>query len=81
LHRPVELALIIEHSESVGFWHYWWRRGTVPAQGPAVATIVGKTPLAAASQQYFLNLEARGADPKSIRTYRTSVDRALRIAS
>jgi hypothetical protein len=37
-------------------------RGTVPAQSPAAATIVGKTPLATASQQYFSNLEARGAD-------------------
>jgi integrase len=48
--------------------------GTVPAQSPATATIVGKTPLATASQQYFSNLEARGADPKTIRTYRSAVD-------
>ena len=49
-------------------------RGIVPAQSPSAATVVGKTPLAAASQQYFSNLEARGADPKTIRTYRTAVD-------
>jgi len=48
--------------------------GTVAVQSPAAATIVGKTPLATASQQYFSNLEARGADPKTIRTYRTAVD-------
>jgi hypothetical protein len=48
--------------------------GTVPAQSHAAATIVGKTPLMTASQQYFSNLEARGADPKTIRTYRTAVE-------
>jgi hypothetical protein len=51
--------------------------GTVPAQSPAAATIIGKTPLVTASQQYFLNLEARGADPKTIRTYRTAVEQFL----
>jgi integrase len=48
--------------------------GTVPAQSLTAAAICGKTPLAAASQQYFSNLEARGADPKTIRTYRSAVD-------
>jgi hypothetical protein len=37
-------------------------RGTAPAQSPAAAAIVGKTPLVTASQQYFTNPEARGAD-------------------
>jgi integrase len=32
------------------------------------------TPLAAASEKYFANLESRGVDPKTIRTYRTAVD-------
>src|SRR6476620_8828244 len=32
------------------------------------------TPLAQASEKYFANLEARGLDAKSIRTYRTGVD-------
>ena len=49
-------------------------RGTTPAQSPTTAAIFGKTPLATASQRYFSNLEARGADPKSIRTYRSAVD-------
>jgi integrase len=49
-------------------------RGTVAVESPAAATIVGKTPLAAASQQYFSNLEARGADQKTIRTYRAAVE-------
>ena len=49
-------------------------RGTAPAQSQAASAIVGKTPLVTASQQYFSNLEARGADPKTIRTYRTAVE-------
>jgi signal transduction histidine kinase len=48
--------------------------GTAPAQNPAAAAIFGKTPPATASQQYFSNLEARGADQKTIRTYRAAVE-------
>jgi len=32
------------------------------------------TPLAQASEKYFADLEARGVDAKSIRSYRTGVD-------
>jgi hypothetical protein len=51
-------------------------RGIVPAQSPAAAATVGKTPLVTASQ-HFSNLEARGAVTKTIRTYRTAVEAFL----
>ena len=38
------------------------------------AAITTSTSLAQASERYFTNLEARGLDAKSIRTYRTGVD-------
>jgi Phage integrase, N-terminal SAM-like domain len=38
------------------------------------AAITKSTSLAQASERYFTNLEARGLDAKSIRTYRTGVD-------
>src|SRR5260370_4770956 len=48
--------------------------GTAPVQSAAAEPISGKTPLAAAVESYFAKLEARGADPKTIRTYRSAVD-------
>src|SRR5258705_13113115 len=44
----------------------------MPISGTATAS--GKTPLLAAAAKYFSNLEARGLDAKTIRTYRTGVD-------
>jgi hypothetical protein len=38
------------------------------------ASLFWRTPPATAAQQYFSNLEALGADPKTIRTYRSAVD-------
>ena len=49
-------------------------QGTAPVHSLAAAPACGKTPLAAATQKYFSNLEARGLDVKTIRTYRTGVD-------
>jgi hypothetical protein len=49
-------------------------RGTAPMQKTTVEPISGKTPLTVAAERYFSNLEARGVDPKSIRTYRAGVD-------
>jgi hypothetical protein len=40
---------------------------------PSIGWTSGKTPLLAAAAKYFSNLEARGADSKTIRTYRTGV--------
>jgi hypothetical protein len=37
------------------------------------------TPLAQASERYFVNLEARGLDAKSVRTYHTGVDPFVQI--
>jgi integrase len=41
---------------------------------PAPAIATGRTPLAAARDKYFYNLEARGLDSKSIAAYRSGVD-------
>jgi hypothetical protein len=49
-------------------------RGTAPMPKTTVEPISGKTPMTVAAERYFSNLEARGVDPKSIRTYRTGVD-------
>jgi len=43
-------------------------------QKATVEPTFGKNPLAVAADRYFSNLEARGSDPKTIRTYRTGVD-------
>jgi len=55
-----------------------WRIPTAQRDGARAkfgrATASGKTPLLAAAPKYFLNLEARGLDAKTIRTYRTGVD-------
>ena len=48
--------------------------GTVPVQKATVEPTLGKTPLAVAADRYFSNLEARGADPKTISAYRSAVD-------
>ena len=48
--------------------------GTAPVQSSGAVTASGKTPLLAAAAKYFSNLEARGLDAKTIRTYRTGVD-------
>lgn len=49
-------------------------RGTAPMQKATVETTFGKSPLAVATDRYFTNLEARGLNSKSIRTYRSGVD-------
>ena len=49
-------------------------RGTAAVQTLDTAPTCSKTSLATAAGRYFTNLEARGADPKTIRTYRSAVD-------
>ncbi len=60
--------------ERVSLAEYQRLSGTAPVQSSGTATASGKTPLLAAAPKYFLNLEARGLDAKTIRTYRTGVD-------
>jgi len=60
--------------ERVSLAEYQRLSGTAPVQSSGRATASGKTPLLAAAPKYFLNLEARGLDAKTIRTYRTGVD-------
>ena len=43
-----------------------------PKQEPVA--VPGKTPLKAARDKYFKNLENRGADPKTLKVYRAGVD-------
>jgi integrase len=49
-------------------------RKTAAVQTWDTAPTCSKTSLAMAAAQYFSNLEARGADPKTIRSYRSAVD-------
>jgi len=60
--------------ERVSLAEYQRLSGTTPLQNSGVVLTSGKTPLLAAALKYFSNLEARGADSKTIRTYRTGVD-------
>jgi integrase/recombinase XerD len=67
----------------------WIEAGTVPLEAQRMRSrlaeqteytavqplaVMESTPLAQASETYFSNLEARGLDAKSIRTYRAGVD-------
>jgi integrase len=49
-------------------------RGTTPVRSSDTMPTCGKTPLAAAVEKHFANLEAQGKDPKTIRAYRSAVD-------
>lgn len=62
------------HKEQKSLAEYQRLSGTNPLQNTGVVLTSGKTPLLAAAANYFSNLEARGADSKTIRTYRTGVD-------
>ncbi len=60
--------------ERVSLAEYERLSGTAPMPSSGTATASGKTTLLAAAAKYFSNLEARGLDAKTIRTYRTGVD-------
>jgi integrase len=78
-----------EGSYCVRHKNSWFEAGTDPLEAQRMrsklvdqseytavqpAAITKGTPLAQASERYFTNLEARGLDAKSIRTYRARVD-------
>jgi integrase len=60
--------------ERVSLAEYQRLSGTAPMPSSGTATASGRTTLLAAAAKYFSNLEARGLDAKTIRTYRTGVD-------
>jgi len=48
--------------------------GATPAKNTGAPLVAGRITLAAAAEKYFVNCEARGLDPETIRKYRAAVD-------